>query len=157
MDRMKSLRSFVQTASRAFSLLAIVTAVLLPVGGWADAFSKSNSLAIDKDAGTNNWIAACDIAVGGVDNRQTYSGRMLFEFAPSGQGSTFVFDALFQVDPQNRAWTESNPGIYKVTAKLKGHDVVVHAEVIFSAINAGDSRADASRCEYRTTAFIDSN
>jgi len=64
---------------------------------------------------------------------------MLFQFAAEGQGnSTFVFDANFQVDPANRTWTESSPGIYEVTARLKGRRVIVHAEVTFDTINSGD-------------------
>ena len=115
----------------------IVIALLLPLAAPAAGLTKSNSLTIDKDPGTNTWTATCDIAVRGIDNRQIYSGRMLFQFRPAGQDATFVFDAVFQMDPDNRTWTESSPGIYNVTANLRGHDVVVHAEVIFNAINEG--------------------
>src|SRR5262245_19355069 len=129
------------------TLLVIVVAMLSPMDVWADP-SESNSLAIDKDSASGMWTATCDISVSGVDSGQIYSGRMLFEFAAQGQGSsTFVFDALFQVDRENRTWTESSIGIYKVTARLKGHDVLVHAEVTFAAINSGDRVFCSSRID----------
>lgn len=135
----------------ALCALVIVTALLLPVLVSAQPLNKSNALNIDKNAATNDWTVSCDIAVSGVDNQQAYSGRMLFEFLPEGQGSsTILFDALFQVDPANRVWSEASLGIYKVTAKLRGHDVVVHAEVIFNAINSGDRIFCSSRIDSGT-------
>jgi hypothetical protein len=119
-------------------LLVIAAALLFSVNAWAEGLNKSNSLTVENDPMTSSWIATCDISIGGVDTKQTYSGRMLFQFAPSGLGSTFIFDALFQVDPTNRIWTESSPGIYRVRAALRGRDVTVRAEVKFNTINPGD-------------------
>jgi hypothetical protein len=120
-------------------VLLVVAALLLPLNVWAADLNKFNSLTVEKNSATSSWTATCDISVSGTDNRQTYSGRMLFQFLAAGQGSaTVVFDALFQVDPENRTWTQSSPGTYTVTATLKGHDVIVNAEVNFAAINSGD-------------------
>ena len=119
-------------------LLLILAALLLPVSGWAADLDKSNSLTVDKDSTTSSWTATCDISVSGVDQKQIYSGRMLFQFQPSNRATIIVFDVLFQVDTQNRTWTASTPGIYKVRAKLRGHDVIVQAEVTFNSINSGD-------------------
>jgi hypothetical protein len=119
-------------------LLLIVAVLLLSVNAWAAGLDKTNSLTVENNPTSSSWTATCDISVGGVEPNQIYSGRMLFAFAPEGQGGTFVFDALFQVDPTNRIWTESSPGIYKVRANLKGRHVTVHSEVTFSSINPGD-------------------
>ena len=119
-------------------LMSSFMVVLFVVTAWAGGLNKSNSLTVENDPMTSNWTATCDISISGIDPKQIYSGRMLLQFAPSGQGSTFVFDALFQVDPANRTWVESSPGIYKVKANLRGHNVTVHSEVLFNGINAGD-------------------
>ncbi len=128
-------------------VVVIVFALLFSVNVWAGPTNKSNSLTIDKDPVTNNWTATCDISVSGVENNQIYSGVMLFEFAPSGHGATPILNALFQIDPANRIWTDSSPGAYKISAKLKGHDVLVHAEVKFNSINAGDRIFCSSRID----------
>jgi hypothetical protein len=101
--------------------LVIVAVLLLPLSVWAEDLKKSNMLTLDKDSTSGSWTATCAISVGDIDQREIHSGRMLFEFAPSGQGSVFVFDATFQVDQANRTWAQSTPGVYEVTAKLKGH------------------------------------
>jgi hypothetical protein len=120
-------------------LVVIVTLLLFAVNASAQGLNKSNSLAVDKDAFTGSWIATCDISINGIDGRQIYSGRMLFQFLPSGAGSaTTVFDALVQVDPTARLWTDSSSGIYRVEASLRGHEVAVHAEVAFATISPGD-------------------
>ena len=130
------------------TVLVFVTVLLLPLNVWAEDLIKSNSLTIEKDSTVGGWTATCDISLGGTDNGQIYSGRMLFQFLASGQGSsTFIFDALFNVGPDSRTWTESSPGIYKITARLKGHDVIVHAEVRFEALNSGDNLFCDSRID----------
>jgi hypothetical protein len=119
-------------------LVVIVTVLLLAVNASAEV-NKSNSLAVDKDAITGSWTATCDISVSGVDERQIYSGRMLFQFLSQGAGSaTTVFDILFQVDPTDRVWTDSSPRIYSVKATLRRRQVAVHAEVAFESISPGD-------------------
>jgi len=111
-------------------LLLIVAALVLSVNAWAAELDKSSSLTISKDAGASNPTATCRISVGGVDRRHTYSGVMLFQTVDIGQsGATTVFDAVFQVDPVNRIWTDSVPGSYTVTAKLKRDVVTVRADV----------------------------
>jgi hypothetical protein len=120
-------------------VVMVVAALLFAVNASAQGVNKSNSLAVDRDATTGSWTATCDISINGVDGRQIYSGRMLFQFFPSGAGSaTTVFDALFQVDPTARVWTDSSSGIYRVEAFLRGHEVAVHAEVAFGSISPGD-------------------
>jgi len=120
-------------------LVIVVAALLFAVNASAGDVNKSNSLAVDKDAITGSWTATCDISISGVDERQIYSGRMLFQFFPQGAGSaTNVFDVLFQVDPTDRVWTDSSPGIYSVKATLRRRQVAVHAEVAFESISPGD-------------------
>jgi hypothetical protein len=120
-------------------LLVIVVVLLLSVNAWAEGLNKSNSLTVENDPMTSSWTATCDISISGVDPHQIYSGVMLFQFSPSFGGPTVgIFNVLFQVDPANRTWTESSPGIYKVSAKLKGRDVTVRAEVKFNTIIGGD-------------------
>jgi hypothetical protein len=129
------------------TVAVIVAAFLFAVNAWAGELNKSNSLTVDKDAITGSWIATCDISISSVE-RQIYSGRMLFEFLPQGAGSsTFIFDAFFQVDPAEPVWTDSNPGIYSVTAILRGHQVAVHAEVAFESIGPGDRLSCGSRID----------
>ncbi len=119
-------------------LLVIVVVLSFSVDVQAAGLSKSSSLTVENDPNNSSWTAICDISVGGVAPNQIYSGRVFFQFSPSGGGGTIIIDAFFQVDPVNRIWTESSPGIYKVRASLKGRDVTVHSEVTFSSINAGD-------------------
>src|SRR5262249_24485497 len=109
------------------AFLSSVMVVVLANMAWAGELNRSNSLTIGKDSGTALWTATCEISVGGLDVNQIYSGRMRFEFLPSGAGtSTVIFDDSFQVDPANRTSTDSVAGIYEVSAKLKGHEVLVH-------------------------------
>lgn len=76
-------------------LMVIIAARVFAVNVWADELAKSNSLTIDKDSNTGNWTATCDISVSGVDGRQIYSGRMLFQCAAESAGSaTTVFDVV---------------------------------------------------------------
>lgn len=120
-------------------VLLMFAALLFPMGAWAEELNKSNSLTVDKDSITGSWTATCDISVSGVDSRQIYSGRMLFQFLAESAGSaTNVFDVEFQVDPANRVSSESSPGIYRVRATLHGHRVAVHAEVTLDSISPGD-------------------
>ena len=132
-------------------LLVIVAVLLLPLSVWAADLKKSNSLTIDKDSTAGGWTATCNISVGGIDGNQTYSGRMLVQFLAESQGSaTVIFDANFQVDPANRTWTQSSPGVYEVAAKLKGHQVIVQAEATFDTINPGDRIFCDSRIDLGT-------
>jgi hypothetical protein len=127
--------------------LMMIAALLLPVNAWAGGLDKSSSLTINKDS-TEGWTAICAISVGGVDKGQTYSGRMIFfVLASGGAPSTTIFDVLFQVDPANRVSTQSSPGIYEVTATLRGSKVAVHAEVPFDSISSGDSIFCGSRID----------
>jgi hypothetical protein len=119
-------------------LVVMIAALLFAVNAWAGELNKSNSLTVATDSITGSWTATCDIEIGGIDGRQIYSGRMLFQFAAEGEGSaTNVFDVEFQVDPANRVWKESSPGIYSVRATLHGRRIAVHAEVALS-ISPGD-------------------
>jgi hypothetical protein len=150
------------------SRIGMVALAVLFVGtSWAGGpnagLIKSNSLTVENDPTTSSWTSTCDISVSGVDVNQIYSGRMLFQFLPSFGGPTVtVFDAFFQVDPANRTWTESIPGIYTVKAKLKGHDVTAHAEYKFNTITPGDrflcgSRIDQGPISSATTTLFGSN
>jgi len=147
-----SLQFFAEKRNGVVSrLLVIVAVLLLPPSVSAKDLNKSNSLTMDKDSTAGSWIATCDISVGGIDETQLYSGRMLFEFLAEGQSSsTFIFDANFQVDRANRTWTQSSPGLYEVAANLKGHRVIVHAEVAFDTINSGDRIFCSSRIDLGT-------
>ena len=55
-----------------------------------------------------------------------------------GQTGTTIFSVIFQVDQSNRVWIESNPGIYKFTARLKGKTLLAQGEVSFSTLVSGD-------------------
>ena len=120
------------------NLVFILLGLLLSGNAFAGGLIKSNSLTVENDPSSSSWTATCDISVSGIEPNNIYSGRMLFQYAPEGQGSTFIFDALFQVDAANKIWTESSTGIYKVKANLKGKEVAVHAEVLFSSLKQGD-------------------
>jgi hypothetical protein len=125
----------------------LLAALWLPVNARAGGLDKSSSLTINKDS-TEGWTETCDISVGGIDNGQAYSGRVLFFFLPNGGApSTTIFDILFQVDPANRTWTQSSPGIYEVSATLRGRKVTVHAEVPFDSISSDDSFSCGSRID----------
>jgi hypothetical protein len=120
-------------------LLAVLAALLLPLNGWAADLSKSSSLVTELDPVTNSWTATCDFSVSGIDQKQTYSGVVLFQFVREVGSTVFLVPGVvFQVDPHDRTWTNSSPGVYNVTAKLKGQDVVVHTEVMLTGINSGD-------------------
>lgn len=131
-------------------LLVMVAVVLFSVDVWAAGLNKSNSLTVESDPSNSSWTATCEISVSGIEPNQIYSGRMLFQFAPSGQGSTFIFDVSFQVDPANRTWSESSPGVYKVRAYLRGRQVTVHSEVRVNIINPGDRLFCDSRIDQGT-------
>ncbi len=116
-------------------LLVMVAVLLLSVNVWAGELIKSNSLTMDTDAGTNSWTATCDFSVSGVDQLQPYSGSLYFAFVDGASGHlVFEFHPFFQVDPENRTWTETSPGSYKFTAKLRGQNVTAHLEVTLGSI-----------------------
>ncbi|MGA6827724.1 hypothetical protein ACO9S2_08935 [Nitrospira sp. NS4] len=131
-----------------WGLISSFIIVLFVGTSWATGFNKSNSLTIENDPRTSSWTATCDISVSGVDEDKIYSGVMRIQYLPwDGATAVPVFNAVFQVDPANRAWTESLPGDYSVKAILKGHDIAVHAEFKFNTPISGDRISCGSRID----------
>lgn len=131
-----------------WSLISSVIGMSFVWTSWAAGLNKSNSLTIENNPGTSSWTATCDILVRGVDVDKIYSGVMRIQYLPwEGAAAVPVFNAVFQVDPANRAWTESLPGDYTVKAIFKGSDVSVHAEFKFNAPISGDRVSCGSRID----------
>ena len=126
-------------------LLMIVAALLLSGNVWAEEFDKSGSLTIDKDSVTTKWTGTCEASVNGIDPHQSYSGRLLFWVFPHEESPVFLINATPQVDPENRTFTESSSGIYKVIARLRGRTVTLHAEVNLDNFNFDVT--DKIRCD----------
>ena len=125
------------------NFIAIVAIAALLASGTAlsgnDSPTHRNKLSIEKDVATGIWHAKCLIEVTGIDKRQIYSGVMLFQYAPNDSSTTTVFNAIFQVSPSAKVWTESSVDSYVVTAALEGKSVEARADVTLPAYNAGDS------------------
>lgn len=131
-----------------WSLMSCVIVVLFGWTSWAAGVNKSNSLTIENNPGTSNWTATCEISVSGVDAEKSYSGVMRIQYLSwEGGAAVPVFNAIFQVDPANRVWTESLTGDYTVKAILKGSDVMVHAEFKFNTPISGDRVSCAARID----------
>ena len=129
----RAISSRVETA-----FLSSVMVVFFASMAWAGELSKSGTFSIVKDSSTKVWTATCEISVGGVEVNQIYSGRMKVAFGPSSGGGSTIFDFFYQVDPANRTATDSIASIYEVSAKLRGHDVLVHGEATFNILNYGE-------------------
>lgn len=131
-----------------WSLMSSVIVVLFAATSWAAGLNKSNSLTVENDPSTSRWTATCDISVSGVDVDKIYSGLMRIQYLSwDGAAAVPVFNAVFQVDPANRAWTEALPGEYTVKAILKGHDVSVRAEFKFNTPISGDRISCGARID----------
>lgn len=115
---------------------------------WAEGLHKFSSLTVTNDPRTSNWTATCVISITGVDADKIYSGVMRVQYLPwEGEAAIPVFKALFQVDPENRTWTESLTGEYRITAKLEGPDVSVRAEFKFNTPISGDRISCGARID----------
>jgi hypothetical protein len=117
------------------TLLLLIAVVLLAGSAWAQELDKSQSVTIEKDSKTRSWTGFCAAALGGLDPRQTYSGRFLLIFTPNVGSPVNVIDATWQVDPQNRTWTASSPGISQFTARLAGQDVSLDGVVNLTSLH----------------------
>jgi hypothetical protein len=142
------------------SLTAVVFLTVLFSGNvLAAGLNKLNSFTVENDPTNNAWTAACEISVGGIEQNQIYSGVMLFQRLFSGAGTADeIFSITFQVDPQNPTYSETNPGVYKFTAKLKGKTLTAVANVRFASLLGGDrlncdSRLDRGLPGSPTTIF----
>jgi hypothetical protein len=131
-----------------WSLMSSVMVVVFAGTTLAEGLNKSNSLTVANDPMTSNWTATCVISISGVDADKIYSGVMRVQYLPwEGGVAVPVFKARFQVDPENRAWTESLPGEYRVNAILDGRDVSVRAEFTFNTPISGDRISCGSRID----------
>ena len=139
--------------------LALVGLLMLSGHAFAAGINKTNSLVVENDPSTNAWIATCEISVSGIEPNQVYSGIMRFSgLFGGGQTSSIIFSIPFQVDSANTTWTESDPGIYNLKAKLKGKSLIAEAVVHFSTLLGGDrlncdSRLDRGLPGSPTTIF----
>lgn len=131
-----------------WSLMSSFMIGLFAGTAWAEGFHKSSSLTVTNDPKTSHWTATCVISIGGVGADKIYSGVMRVQYLPwEGEAAVPVFKAVFQVDPENRAWTESLPGEYMVNAILEGHDVSVRAEFKFNTPISGDRISCGARID----------
>lgn len=131
-----------------WSLMSGFVIGLCAGAAWAEGLHKSGSLTVTNDPRTSNWTATCVTSISGVDPDKTYSGVMRVQYLPwEGEAAVPVFKALFQVDPENRTWTESLTGEYRVTAKLEGRAVSVRAEFMFNTPVSGDRISCGARID----------
>ena len=122
-----------------FVTACLVTLVAANV--WAqESLDKSSSLTIERDSRTGSWMGICDASVKGIDPRETYGGVLLVFLPPPPPGP--LFTAIWEVSPQDRTFTDSDPGIWTFRAKLRGRTVTIQAEVTFGTIAPAGIRCD---------------
>src|SRR5260370_34465423 len=90
------------------------------------SIDKSSDLSVNgkAGAGTSTWTAS----VGGIDPSKTYDGTVLFEYQPSGGATVIILWVFPSVNQSAPTFTASGTD-YIVTATLRGHRVLIKAEV----------------------------